>query len=159
MNTTQGPSFEAAAEPLIIRIYQRAYVAPEQLAGFLRSAARFYGARATIRFTMPAEQMTVIGLESPTVNLSVVSAPSTQLEPFLDTAQTVLVTDVDEALARVLASGGRVVQPRTAVPPGAQARGQLPGGPVIEFAQWDHAAPYLAPDLSDLGISESDCLG
>ncbi|GAA1708597.1 hypothetical protein GCM10009809_01020 [Isoptericola hypogeus] len=136
----------------IIRVYQRAYVLPEHLTEFLRATMRFYDAVPTIRFAMPAQDMHVIGLEAASVSFSVVSAAEEHLAPLRDTEQTILVADVDQALADVLAAGGRVVQPKTPVPPGFQARGQLPGGTVIEFAQWDHAEAYQDPDLSDLGI-------
>lgn len=136
----------------LLRVYERAYVLPEELPGFLRATMRFYGVRPTIRFAMPARAMHVIGLESPAVSFSVVSAPAEHLAPLRDTAQTVLVADIDRALAEITAAGGAIRQPKTAVPPGFQARGQLPGGPVIEFAQWDTAEAFRDPDLSDLGI-------
>ncbi|WP_022890066.1 VOC family protein [Agromyces italicus] len=136
----------------IIRVYDRAYVHPEHLSAFLRATMHFYNARPTIRFEMPDQGMSVIGLESDTANFSVVSAAEEHLAPLYATGQTILVASIDRALEDVRAAGGSVVQVKTPVPPGFQARGRLPGGNVIEFAQWDHAEPYRNPDLSDLGI-------
>lgn len=136
----------------IIAVYDRVYVEPHELPALLRSYLAFYDATATIRFTMPAMDMNVIGLESSTVNFSIVSAPAAALDEFRETGQTILVADISAALASIEAAGGSVVQQKTPVPPGFQARGQLPGGPVIEFAQWDSVEAYRNPDLAALGL-------
>ncbi len=136
----------------ILSVFDRVYVEPQDLPGLLRSYIDFYGAKPTIRFTMPALEMNVIGLESPSANFSIVSAPADALDPFRETGQTILVADIAAALASIEAAGGTVVQQKTPVPPGFQARGQLPGGPVIEFAQWDSVDEYRNPDLAALGL-------
>lgn len=143
----------AATASNLQRVFERVYVLPAELPGYLAAAQEFYGVRPSIYFSMPEREMHVIGLESETVSFSVVSAPAAALDPLRDTAQTILVADIDAALAAVEAAGGRIRQPKTPVPPGFQARGQLPGGPVIEFAQWDHAEEYRDPDLRALGLA------
>ncbi|MEW2489340.1 hypothetical protein [Streptomyces sp. NPDC048411] len=135
----------------IIRVYDRVYVAPEELSALLRGYLAFYGARATVVFQMPDLQMNVVGLESPTANFSIVSAPEEHLSKFRGTGQTLLVKDINKALQRVEELGGARLQPRTPVPPGFQGRGQMPGGPVIEFVEWTTVTGHEI-DLAELGL-------
>lgn len=116
----------------IFRTYARVYAA--DLDAVLATLSAVTDEPVTNRFTMPN------GLELAAVGrvLAVAGDPQT-LEPYKETAATLIVDDLDECQARLHQTGAEIVRGPQTVPTGRNLTARLPGGVQLEYVEWDDA--------------------
>ncbi|SEB55606.1 hypothetical protein [Streptomyces melanosporofaciens] len=61
------------------------------------------------------------------------------LEPYTETAATLIVDDLDECQARLNQTGAQIVRGPQTVPTGRNLTAKLPGGVQLEYVEWDEA--------------------
>ncbi|MGP3945919.1 VOC family protein [Streptomyces sp. 6N106] len=116
----------------IFRTYARVYAT--DLDAVLAALTTATDEPITSRFTMPN------GLELAAVGqVLVVAGDERTLEPYTETAATLIVDDLDECQARLNQTGAQIVRGPQTVPTGRNLTAKLPGGVQLEYVEWDEA--------------------
>ncbi|MFE9611798.1 hypothetical protein [Streptomyces sp. NPDC006012] len=116
----------------IFRTYARVYAT--DLDAVLAALSTVTDEPITSRFTMPN------GLELAAVGQVLVVAGDEQtLEPYTETAATLIVDDLDECQVRLHRTGAQIVRGPQNVPTGRNLTAKLPGGVQLEYVEWDEA--------------------
>jgi catechol 2,3-dioxygenase-like lactoylglutathione lyase family enzyme len=129
-----------ATPPLIKESFTRIFVAPDAFKPTIRSYLAATGGRCSMYFPFPERGLELAAVSSPAASFLIIAGSEAALERFRETRVTFHVGDLDAALAAARAAGAQLLQDRTVVPTGVQARMRLPDGLVVEYVEHNEAA-------------------
>ena len=112
----------------ILKTYARLFVG--SLDESLPFLERLVGRPADLRFAFPPLELAAIG------DFLVIAGPAEEVEKHRHETGPLIVTDLNEAEALVLESGGTIIQPWQEVPTGANFYARHADGAVVEYVQW-----------------------
>jgi predicted enzyme related to lactoylglutathione lyase len=127
--------------------FVRVFVAPSAFKATVRAYMAVTGGRCSMYFPFPERGLALAAVSSPTASFLVIAGEAAALEPFRATQVTFHVDDLDVAVDAALEAGATLLQPRTAVPTGVQARLRFADGPIIEYVEHNEAARRFYTDL------------
>jgi hypothetical protein len=116
----------------VLRTYARVYAT--DLDAVVPALTRMTGQPVEDRFGLPN------GLELATVGrVLVVAGPEETLAPFRATQATLIVDDLDDCRATLIAEGARIIRGPQRVPTGRNLTAVLTGGVQLEYVEWSPA--------------------
>jgi predicted enzyme related to lactoylglutathione lyase len=146
------PSHPARAEGFIREAFHRVFVPLDQF----KATVRFYMAatqgRCSMYFPFPERKLELAAVSSPQASFLIIAGEPAALERFRSTAVTFHVFDLAAALKAAVGAGAALIQERTVVPTGVQARLRFPDGLIVEYVEHNEAAKrFYQCDALQLG--------
>src|SRR5208282_913955 len=128
-------SSAGATDGFIREAFYRVFVPRERFTAAVRAYMVATQGRCSMYFPFPERKLELAGVSSPKVSFLIIAGDAADLERFRSTAVTFQVSSLDDALKAALATGATILQERTAVPTGVQARLKFPDGLVVEYVE------------------------
>jgi len=128
------------ADGFIREAFHRVFVPRERFTATVRAYIVATQGRCSMYFPFPERKLELAAVSSPRVSFLIIAGEEAALERFRSTAITFQVTRLDDALKAALAAGATILQERTPVPTGVQARLKFPDGLVVEYVEHNEQA-------------------
>lgn len=120
--------------------FVRVFVAPDKFVPTIKSYMATTGGRCSMHFPFPERKLELAAVVSPHTSFLIIAGEPDALERFRGTFVTFHVTDLNAAINAATKGGAAVLQQRTEVPTGLQARVRTPDGLTIELVEHNEAA-------------------
>jgi hypothetical protein len=130
----------AQADGFIREAFHRVFVAPDQFKATVKAYMAATQGRCSMYFPFPERKLDLAAVSSPKISFLIIAGEPAALEKFRATAVTIHVYDLEAALTAAQTGGATLVQERTTVPTGVQARVKFADGLVVEYVQHNEAA-------------------
>ncbi len=130
----------AAGEGFLREVFFRVFVSPGEFKATIASYVAATHGRCSMYFPFPERKLDLAAVSSPKVSFLIIAGEPAALERFRQTPVTFHVYILDEALNAARSAGATIIQDRTDVPTGVQARVRLPDGLVVEYVEHNEAA-------------------
>lgn len=134
-----APRAEGAG-PLIKESFTRVFVEPAAFKPTIQAYLAATGGRCSMYFPFPERKLELAAVSSPQISFLIIAGEPAALERFRATQVTFHVTDLDAAVGAATKGGASVIQGRTEVPTGVQARLRFADGLIIEYVEHNDAA-------------------
>jgi len=144
-STGSTPSADAGAD-VITESFVRVFVEPAAFKATIRAYMAATGGHCSMYFPFPERGLELAAVSSPAVSFLIIAGDAAALAPFRATQVTFHVDDLDEAIEVAVQAGATLLQPRTAVPTGVQARLRFADGLTVEYVEHDEAARRFYTD-------------
>ena len=135
-----APSSFAQEGSVIKESFVRVFVPPDKFVPTIKSYMAATGGRCSMHFPFPERKLELAAVASPHAAFLIIAGEPDALERFRSTFVTFHVTNLDEAITAATKGGATLLQKRTEVPTGLQARVKMPDGLTIELVEHNEAA-------------------